>query len=455
MSQWSNESEAFSTRIRRSRFDGALCNLFLFILAVVFGESPMPGQVSISGRLALNGGEPACDFSWPTWPVYDESEETSLLEVLRSGEWWFGERVRRFEQQFASFQGAEHAVTCTNGTTAIEMALRALGVLPGDEVIVPPYTFIATASAVATVGAIPIFADIQPDTLCIDPNDVAAKITSRTRAIVPVHVAGRIADMDAISALAKQHNLEVLEDAAHAWGSEWKGRGAGTLGRCGTFSFQVSKNITSGEGGALVTNDEALAELCRSFTHCGRTKGAAWYDHDNLGSNLRLTEFQAAVLIAQLDRLDAQVARRQRSAALLDMALADVPALQLLAPAPSMTRRSYHMYIFRLRASELGVSRKRFLEALQAEGVPASEGWYRPLYRNGLFAKAHIGPRHGIRAPLAGMGVDYTQTVCPVAEQVCQDAVWLPQNVLLADEPQVLRLGEAIRKVVSNSSALQ
>ncbi len=415
----------------------------------------MPGQVSFSDRPALLGGKPVCDFAWPRWPIHDETEEAQLLEVLRSGEWWFGEKVRRFEREFAAFQGAAHGVTCTNGTTAIEMGLRALGVVPGDEVIVPPYTFIATATAVVTVGAVPVFADIDPETLCLDPDDVVRKISARTRAIIPVHVAGRIADMPRINELAKTHNLAVLEDAAHAWGSQWDGRGAGTLGRCGTFSFQVSKNITAGEGGILVTDDNDLADLCRSFTHCGRTEGSAWYDHDNLGSNLRITEIQAAILLAQLARLEQQVVRRQRSAALLDQALADIPAIHQLAPAPQMTRRSYHMYIFRLNETELGISRERFLEALQAEGAPASEGWSRPLYRNGVFANAHVGPPHGIRAPLAGMGVDYRDVSCPVCEQVCRDAVWIPQNVLLADEPQILRLAEAIHKVAASAAALR
>jgi len=378
-----------------------------------------------------------------------------LSEVLRSGCWWFGARVRQFEEAFARFQGARFGVTCTNGTTAIEMGLRALGVVEGDEVIVPPYSFIATASAVVTVGAIPVFSDIDPDSLCLDPATVAAKITSRTRAIVPVHVGGRIADIEGINALAKRHGLAVLEDAAHAWGSQWNGRGAGTLGRCGTFSFQVSKNITAGEGGILVTDDEGLADLCRSYTHCGRTKGSAWYDHDVLGSNLRLTEFQAAVLLAQLGRLADQVRRREQSAAILDAGLSEVRGIRLLAPASAMTRRSYHMYVFRLREAELGLTRDRLVEALNAEGLPATNGWYRPLYRNGLFARAHLGSPHGITAPLAGKGVDYSTLSCPVCEQVCRDAVWIPQQVLLGTPPQVEAAVEAIRKTTAAATRLR
>ena len=406
-------------------------------------------------KLALQGGAPACSVVWPSWPQFDGSERRRLLEVFDSGQWWFGEQVREFEGQFAAFQGARFAVTCTNGTTALEMALRGLGVVEGDEVIVPPYTFIATASAVVTVGAIPVFADIQPHTLCLDPDDVERKISPRTKALIPVHVAGYVADMDRLNALAQRHGLQVLEDAAHAWGSQWNGRGAGVLGQAGTFSFQVSKNITAGEGGVMVTDREDLADLCRSYTHCGRRKGAAWYDHDYLGSNLRLTEFQAAILLGQLERLGEQVRTREASARLLDHALAKLPGIRLLAPEPRITRRSYHMFIFRVEPSLLGTSRDRFVEALNAEGVPASKGWYRPLYRNGVFQNATQGPAHGICAPLAARGADYSSVDCPVCEQVCQDAVWIPQNVLLAKESDLAQLTQAVEKVVHHAADLE
>jgi dTDP-4-amino-4,6-dideoxygalactose transaminase len=404
---------------------------------------------------ALLGGPPVCPQPWPAWPVFDDRERQLLHAVLASGQWWFGARVREFEAAYAAFQGARFAVTCTNGTTALEMGLRALGVVEGDEVIVPPYSFVATASAVVTVGAIPVFADIEPDTLNLDPADVERKLTPRTRAVIPVHVGGRMADMDRLNELAARRGLRVLEDAAHAWGSQWRGRGAGTLGQAGTFSFQVSKNITAGEGGALVTDDEALADLCRSFTHCGRRKDGAWYDHDYLGSNLRLTEFQAAILLAQLGRLPEQMARREANAAVLDRALAGIPGLRLLPGEPRMTRRSHHMYIFRVDEPALGLSRDRFLEALCAEGVPASKGWYRPLYRNGVFQNAHRGPAHGITAPLAGKGVDYTRVHCPVCEQVCRDTVWIAHTALLADAAQVRLVADAVAKVVEHAAALR
>ena len=399
-------------------------------------------------QLAINGGAPACTAPWPVWPIHDGTEEQALLSVLRSGKWWYGERVQEFEKEFASFQGTSHAVSCTNGTTAIEMAFRAVGVVEGDEVIVPSYSFIATASAVVTVGAIPVFADILPDTLCIDPDDVAAKITSRTRAIIPVHVAGRIADMARIHSVAQERGLKVLEDAAHAWGSEFDGKGAGSLSRAGTFSFQETKNMTAGEGGVLVTEDEDLADLARSFTHCGRTKDSEWYDHGVLGSNLRITEFQAALLSAQLQRLPQQLETRHRNAMRIEETLRELSTVSVLAAASGMTRRSHHMYIFRLNTQDTTATRQQVIDALVAEGIPASAGWYRPLYLNDVFQKAHVGPAHGIKSPLADKGVDYRETCNPVCEQVCQDAIWIPQNVLLGTEEQIEQLCNGLRKVL-------
>jgi len=411
-------------------------------------------MIESMSRLAIHGGAPAAKCEWPRWPIWDDTERRALLEVLESGQWWYGEQVRRFEETYAAFHHVKYGVSCTNGTTAIEAGLRAIGVLPGDEVIVPAYTFVATASAVVTVGAIPVFADIEPDTLCIDFRDAQCKVTPRTRAIIPVHVAGRFADMAALSALAAKHHLEILEDAAHAWGSLLDGKGPGTIGRCATFSFQISKNMTAGEGGIILSNDEALAELCRSFTHCGRRKGGNWYDHDYLGSNLRLTEFQAAILLAQLARLDDQIARRQRSAALLDERLSKLPGVQLIRPEPRMTRRSYHMYILRIDEESLGISRDRFIEALTAEGVPATKGWYHPIYANGVFQSSATATRHGIISTLAGQHLDYRQVHCPVAEQVGRDAVWIGQNILLAPEPDILAAASAIEKVILSAKDL-
>jgi len=268
----------------------------------------------MSIKLAIHGGNRELHARWPEWPMHDRTEERALLSVLRSGKWWYGDWVRRFERDFASFQGVNHAVTTTSGTAALEIALAVLGVGPGDEVIVPAYTFVATASAALRVRARVVFADVVPQTLDMDPADLARKITRRTRAIIPVHIAGNICDMDRINSIARRRRIPVVEDACHAWGSKWKGRGAGGLGACGAFSFQVSKNITAGEGGMMVTNSAALAERLQAFTHVGRRLGRAWYAHFTRATNARMTEFQAAVLCCQLARLKAQTLRRQANA---------------------------------------------------------------------------------------------------------------------------------------------
>ncbi len=407
-------------------------------------------------HLAIAGGEKACNYEWPRWPVWGAEEREALNGVLESGEWWYGEKVREFERRFAAFQGARFGITASSGTAALEAALLALGVGAGDEVIVPPYTFVATVSAVLRVNAIPVFADIRPETLCIDPADVERKITSRTRAIIPVHVGGYIVDMDRLGALAQAHGLAILEDACHAWGSEWKGKGAGALGNCGVFSFQASKNITSGEGGIILTDDPELADTCRSFTNCGRGKDKPWYQHFVAGSNLRLTEFQAALLLAQLTRLEAQTLRRQANADILTRGLRRIPGIITLADEPRMTRRSYHFYPFRIDPSRLGISRDRFLQALSAEGVPAGPGWPMPLYQNPLFQRRGEGPDYcPVSCPYYGQPVDYTAVRCPVCEQVCTDSVWFSHPLLLAEEEAMRAIVAAVAKVCAHPEELQ
>jgi len=215
-------------------------------------------------RLAINGGKPVTKKDFPFWPIFGEEERKILLGVFESGKWWYGEKVKEFEEKFATFQDAKYGVTCTNGTVALEASLIACGVGAGDEVIVPPYTFVATATAVLKVNAIPVFADIDIETANIDLRDVKRKITPKTKAIIPVHFAGLPCDMDLLGDIAGRHNLRIIEDACHSWGSKWKEKGTGALGDCGAFSFQMSKNITSGEGGIVLTDNEELADAIRS-----------------------------------------------------------------------------------------------------------------------------------------------------------------------------------------------
>ncbi len=389
-------------------------------------------------KLAIHGGVPVrgSGKAWPRWPVWDERERCALLEVLESGKWNYGERVHAFETAFAAFQQADRCVTATSGTTALETCLLALGIGPGDEVIVPPYTFMATASVVLRVGATPVFADVDAGTFCLDPAAASDAVTPRTRALMPVHFGGLMADMDALRNLAARHDLLIIEDACHAWGTVWRdGTGAGAVGDCGCFSFQMSKNITAGEGGAVVSNNAELAERCRSYTNCGRGADTGWYQHFLMGSNLRMTEFQAAILSAQLTRLPEQVALREKNAARLNEWLAEVPGLHPTPRGDNLLRRSYHLYCIRFEPEEFGCPRQAFIRAAAAEGVSFSPGYPLPLYRQPMFTERPGPP-------------DYRNISCPNTEKLCaESAMWLPHTLLLATERDMADIVEVCRKV--------
>ena len=407
-------------------------------------------------KLAIKGGEKACCFEWMEWPVWDDRERHALMGVLESGAWWHGEKVREFEAKFAAFQNAKYGVTTTSGTTALEVSLLALGIGAGDEVIVPPYTFMATASAVLKVNAIPVFADLQGHTLCLDPADVKRKITHKTKAIIPVHLGGYVADMDKLWEIARAYDLYLIEDACHAWGSQWKGKGTGALGHCGVFSFQVSKNITCGEGGIILTDDEEIAKSCRSYTNCGRREGEEWYKHFVLGSNLRMTEFQAALLLAQLTRLEEQTLKRQTNADIITQGINNIPGIIPIENDPRITRRGYHFYVFRLDCDKLKITRDQFIEAINAEGLPVSPGYTTPLYRNPLFETSGEGAGFcPVSCPYYGEKVDYTHLHCPVCEQVCQDTCWIYHTALLEDEQVMHTIVAAIKKVCVNTQELR
>lgn len=404
---------------------------------------------STSDRLAIEGGTPVRDVSvrpWPRWPIFDQTEEQALLKVLHSGDWWYveGDQGVAFEQEFAAYQNARHGVACTNGTAALEIALRAMEIGCGDEVIVPPYTFVATATAVLTVGAAPVFADIDGDTLNLDPAQAEAAITPRTRAIIVPHIAGRPADMDALLTLARSRGLRLIEDAAQAHSAEWRGVRVGALGDMGTFSFQASKNLNSGEGGMIVSNDAVLADAAWSIMNVGRVRTGAWYEHHLLGGNFRLTEFQAALLRAQFRRLPEQTALRTRNAAALRELLSSLPGIRLPASDPRITTHANHLFPFRFQPGAFGNrSRDEIVKSLNAEGVPCSSG-YVALYREPLFARYAQAEGPGCRA---ARRIDYPGLHLPVCEQVCSDCIWLPQHLLLSAREDMEDIASAIEKI--------
>jgi dTDP-4-amino-4,6-dideoxygalactose transaminase len=406
-------------------------------------------------KLAVNGGERTRTGSFPKWPIFDERDEAALLEAFRSGCWGIGGSITGdFAARFAAYHGAKYGLTTCNGTVSLVVALRALGVGPGDEVIVPAYTFLATASAVLEVDAVPIFVDIHPDTYCLDPEMVAKAITPRTKAIIPVHLAGHPADMDRIMELARKHELVVLEDSAQAHGAEWRGQRVGSIGDMGSFSFQSSKNLNCGEGGAVITNNEELFDKSYSFHNCGRKRGGAKYQHHVLGQNFRLSQLQAAVLMSQMDRLDEQTDLRNENGKYLSGALSQIEGIRPLAWDERVTRHGYHLYIFRYDSDAFnGVPRETFMRALAAEGIPCSKG-YVPLYREELFVV------NSQDCPLGcgfyGGKVDYSKVICPVTEKAADsEAVWLQQNILLGSKADMDSIVDAIYKIRENVHELK
>lgn len=397
----------------------------------------------VSGQLAIHGGTPvrSATQTWPAWPVVGDAERAALNDVLESGKWWYGERVVQFEEEFAAFQDARFGVSCTSGTTALEVALQALGIGRGDEVIVPAYTFIATASSVARVGAVPIFVDVN-ETWCMDPEAAENAISPRTKAIIPVHFGSCVADVDRLKTIAQKHGLRLIEDACHSWGSKWNGKGTGALGDCGVFSFQMSKNITAGEGGIILTDDEALADRCRAITNCGRVKGGIWYSHEMIATNARLTEFQAAVLSAQLSRLEEQTLLREKNAAWLTEAISDIDGLIPQPGDDRMTRRAYHLYPFKIDAKAFGCSRERFVEAARAEGMSLAAGYPLPLYKQPAFRTLQDGP-------------DYDAFWCPVVEDLCYSSgVWFNHVMLLSSQSDLEDIATIFHKIKDNAASL-
>lgn len=393
-------------------------------------------------RLAIDGGTPVRTKPWPTWPIWDETEVEALASVVRSGQWFshYGTQVNGFAERWAAFCDARYAAPCTNGTQALEIALRAAGVRAGDEVIVPPYTFIATASSVVQINGVPVFADIDPDTYNLDPAAAEAAITDRTRAILVVHVAGCPADMDAFRSLAERRGLLLLEDAAQAHGAQWRGQHVGAIGLAGTFSFQASKNLNCGDGGCIVSSDERFHVTATSLINVGRVPQGGWYEHNMLSGNYRMTEWQGAILLAQLRRLDEQTDRRNANALYLARQLAEIPGIRPLKRDERITRHAYHLFAFRYDPEPFnGLPHDRFIRAMNAEGIPCNRG-YQPLYRSDAFrvdATAH---------PFAGER-DYRSMYLPVAERASEEAVWVRQSMLLAERQDMDDIAAAIHKI--------
>lgn len=399
----------------------------------------------MKNNLAINGGPVTINKNFG-WPVFDESEVNAVAGVVKSGKWGnpdCGDLIKDFEDEFAAFCGAKYALSCVNGSVALRLALIACGVRPGDEVIIPPYTFIATSTIVLEANCVPVFVDIDPDTYNLDPSRIEAAITKRTRAIIPVHFAGQTCDMDKIMAIAHKHNLKVIEDACHGHGAEYKGRKLGSIGDAGCFSFQSSKNLTCGEGGMIITNDEKLCDMMNSLRNVGRVKGGEWYEHHNLGCNYRMTQLQIAILASQLKRLKEQTKQRHDNGTYLNSLFREIEGIKPLARDMGETLHSYHIYIFKYDKSKFNnLPKAEFAKMLAAEGVPCFMGYPQPLYKQPLFQKKNF------MCYAIPEEVDYKDVCCPVTENACyEEAVWILQHALLGPKEDMDKFAEAILKI--------
>jgi dTDP-4-amino-4,6-dideoxygalactose transaminase len=403
--------------------------------------------------LAINGGTPVHPDPWPEWPRPETAARAATLvtQALLSGKWaGDGPMETEFAQRFAALARAQHGVCVSSGTTALQTVLEAAEFSAGDEVIVPGLTWIATASSVLASNLVPVFADVDPETFCIDSVSAEALITPRTRAIIPVHLSGAMADMDAVNALAKRHNLLVLEDAAHAHGSLWRCpdgqvRGAGILGFAGCFSFQASKSLTAGEGGIILTDDAAFADRCWSYRNVGRARRAG--QPSVLGFNYRISEVQAAVLLAGLVSLQDELETRDVNGQYLNQRLAQIPGIRPAQRDPRVVRQAYYGYLFAYDPDVWdGISRSRFVKALQAEGVRAAGGWGAPVY--GMPYWEVRKERYPFASRYDPSSPDFRPPDCPVSDRLAYaHQVTLPHPVLLAAREEVEDVARAIEKL--------
>jgi len=412
------------------------------------------------GKLAITGGEPVRKKRFDPWPVYTDVERSALEDVLTNRNWggqpFPGKHATAFAKRFAEAHTAKYAQCVNTGTVAIQASLKAIDVQPGDEVLVPAYTWEGTVGPVLLVNAVPVFVDVDPETYCIDTKLIEQAITPKTRAILPVHLGMRFTDLDAIMSIAQKHNLKVVEDCAHVHGGMWRGKGAGSIGDLGAFSFQSSKLITCGEGGIVITNNLEYFEKVQSYINAGRASVTDEFHHRMIGFNYRLGEFQAAVLGPQLERLPQQAEIRRANMEYFESRAGTVNGLGLLRPEPRITRMAPYSYVLKYFAEQAkDIPRAAFVAALQVEGIPCDGLFYEPVYRSSLFP---VNPAEypalswGRAAPLDLRNM-YR---CPAAERAAyHEAIWFPHYLFLSDRKNIDTITDAIFKIFENIEELR
>lgn len=408
--------------------------------------------------LAINGGPKTINRTLgKSWPIFGKEEEGALLNVLHSGKWYrggalLGSPVAQFEDAFAAYQDAKYCVAVCTGTQALEVALLASGVQPGDEVIVPAASFIAVASTVCAVGAVPVFVDIDPETFNMDPAAAEAAITSKTTAIMAVHNGGLPCDMDSLRDICQRKKLRLVEDCAHAHGSRWDGIGVGAIGDAGGFSFQESKTLPAGEGGAVLSNDEKIAGLAYALQNMGQYEGRPYFG-PMMSSNRRMSEWQGALLNVQITRLDEQTKTREANASYLGRGLSDIPGVDPVIRHPKVTAWGFYFLNLRFNSQEFdGITRDRFVEAVQAEGLSAALGHSRPMYIHEVFQQhPDCLPRgHAAR------DYDYSNVRCENAEYTHANTCWsLTHQLFLGPREDMDLILETVQKIRDNVDELR
>lgn len=363
--------------------------------------------------------------SLPPWPTSDNREVELLREVLKSQQWGgFHPLVASFEDAFAAYQDSRYGVSAVNGTVTLEMMLACAGIGPGDEVIVPAISFVSTASAVTRVGALPVFVDIEPYSFNMCPEAARRAVTPKTKAILTVHFGGSMADVEALMAICAEHGLLLMEDAAHAHGSEWNGKKAGSFGLASSFSFQNGKVMTAGEGGMVITGDEELAARMRSYANQGRRPGYTFFHHFEPGNNFRMSALHAAVLTAQLERLDAQIELRTRNQKIFAREMEGVESIRWQEIPAAVNRNSWYLVLGRVA----GGKRDAFCAKLQEAGIPCTPFYPHPLYGNPMYVSGKYANR---------------VEPCPNAEACVGDAFWIGFRALMGDEETTLAVARA------------
>jgi dTDP-4-amino-4,6-dideoxygalactose transaminase len=416
-----------------------------------------------AGVPAILGGQPVRTAPFPRWPSFREADEKAVLPVLRSGVWSRAKVVDEAERRFARLMGAKYCLATCNGTTAIITAVCSLGIGAGDEVITTPYTFVATIHPILLANALPVFADVDPETWQIDPAKIEAKINKNTVAILPVHIIGGICDMDRVNAIAKKHNLKVIEDACEAHGGEWRTRKVGTLGDLGCFSFQNGKSLTCGEGGAVLGNDQKLMDRCYSFHNLGRPHGSMasrnGEGHVILGTKCRMAEYQASMLMTQMETFDAECRRRSENAVYLTEKLRQIPGIVPRKDYPQVTRTAFYYYGFRYKKEQFdGLPRNKFIAALGAEGIRASTGLGviegKPMNKEGCIEDAFKSKAYQKIYPKSKLANYQAANECPESDRLVEETVGFHQGMLLGTRQDMDDIPRAIAKIYENRQKL-